>query len=75
MRQDERNEWLANGSSECFAVNGVCCEARNRGDAVMLAEPVRGWRHGFRSHASLRARTRTHLCPPFMGLMQRESGR
>lgn len=41
----------------------------------MLAEPVRGWRHGFRSHASLRARTRTHLCPPFMGLMQSESER
>ena len=75
MRQGKRNGWLANGLSECFAVNAVWYETWNRGDAAMLAEPVKGWRHGFRSHASLRARTRTHLCPPFMGLMQRESGR
>ena len=56
MRQGKRNGWLANGSSECFAVNGVCCETRNRGDAVMLAEPIEGWQPDFRFHAPLRAR-------------------
>ena len=74
MRQGKRSGWLANGSSECFAVNGVCCEARNRGDAVMLAEPIEVGNRLSIPRASAGADVNAPL-PPFMGLMQREFGR